>query len=158
MRVAGGTREEWRALMLAETWMFADEAVEMGLAGRVEEVERRRPAGDAEERMARKHDLRRFGYRFESRSAAPRPQRRTTTSYGDRFARGGLIEEARASVALDGDTIDVGPVTVGRGQVRDDYRHRLDELNEQPEQRSATQDQPKGRSIAYVEALLNLDD
>jgi len=29
------TAQEWRALMLAETWMFADEAVEMGLANSV---------------------------------------------------------------------------------------------------------------------------
>jgi enoyl-CoA hydratase/carnithine racemase len=29
---AGGEVSEWRALMLAETWMFAEEAVEMGLA------------------------------------------------------------------------------------------------------------------------------
>ena len=29
------TADEWRALMLAETWMFADEAVEMGLANSV---------------------------------------------------------------------------------------------------------------------------
>lgn len=28
----GGTAQDWRALMLAETWMFADEAVGMGLA------------------------------------------------------------------------------------------------------------------------------
>lgn len=29
---AGGTREEWRDRMLAETWMFAGEAIDMGLA------------------------------------------------------------------------------------------------------------------------------
>lgn len=32
---AGGTNEEWRALMLAETWLFAEEAVTAGLANRV---------------------------------------------------------------------------------------------------------------------------
>lgn len=31
----GGDKQEWRALMLAETWMFADEAVEMRLADSV---------------------------------------------------------------------------------------------------------------------------
>lgn len=31
----GRTAEDWRALMLAETWMFAEEAVEMGLASSV---------------------------------------------------------------------------------------------------------------------------
>lgn len=29
---AGGEVKDWRAIMLAETWMFADEAVQMGLA------------------------------------------------------------------------------------------------------------------------------
>lgn len=32
---AGGDAAEWRDLMLAETWMFAEEAVSMGLADRV---------------------------------------------------------------------------------------------------------------------------
>ena len=32
---AGGTDQEWRDLMLKETWMFANEAVEAGLADRV---------------------------------------------------------------------------------------------------------------------------
>lgn len=31
----GGTEQDWRALMLAETWMFADEAVAFGLADSV---------------------------------------------------------------------------------------------------------------------------
>jgi ATP-dependent protease ClpP protease subunit len=32
---AGGDVADWRALMLAETWMFAEEAVEMGLADKI---------------------------------------------------------------------------------------------------------------------------
>lgn len=32
---AGGETQDWRDLMLAETWMFAEEAVSMGLADRV---------------------------------------------------------------------------------------------------------------------------
>lgn len=31
----GGDKQDWRALMLAETWMFANEAVDMGLADSV---------------------------------------------------------------------------------------------------------------------------
>lgn len=42
---AGGTAEEWRALMKKETWMFADEAVEFKLADEVFT----RPAGAPEE-------------------------------------------------------------------------------------------------------------
>lgn len=32
---AGGEVKDWRALMLAETWMFAEEAVELGLADKI---------------------------------------------------------------------------------------------------------------------------
>jgi HK97 family phage prohead protease len=61
-RRAGGTAEEWRALMLAETWMFDEEAVAMGLADRVE-VPPRAPEPRLDEALARTHDLSRFAYR-----------------------------------------------------------------------------------------------
>lgn len=43
---AGGEAKDWRAKMLAETWLFADEAVELGLA---DEVYSREDVKDAEE-------------------------------------------------------------------------------------------------------------
>jgi HK97 family phage prohead protease len=142
LRVAGGTREEWRALMLEETWMFADEAVQMGLADRVEEVERRR-SSETEERMARKHDLRKFGYRFESRSAAPRPTRDASAHQIDkaRFARGGRIEDPQP--------VDERPAFSAE--------RVMEQIDKGRAESSATQDQPKGRSIALIEAQLNLD-
>ncbi|MEV7264701.1 head maturation protease, ClpP-related [Micromonospora aurantiaca] len=74
-RRGGGEPAEWRELMRAETWMFAREAVEAGLADRVdvleidenEEPEQRR-------RMRRSFDL--SGYRYAGREAAPAPARR----------------------------------------------------------------------------------
>jgi HK97 family phage prohead protease len=73
-RRAGGETAEWRELMLAETWAFADEAVELGLADVVVDDE---PAPDAEleERMGHRHELRDF--RYAGRRAAPVPRRRT---------------------------------------------------------------------------------
>ena len=71
---AGGTIQEWRDHMLAETWMFAREAVAMGLADRFEE---RKPdlEPDIDDLMTRSFD---FGqYRYTSRRAAPEPKRRT---------------------------------------------------------------------------------
>jgi HK97 family phage prohead protease len=65
----GGTVDEWRALMVDETWMFGQEAVDMGLADRVE-VPEREPA-DA---MTRSFDLSQF--RYAGRRAAPTPQRK----------------------------------------------------------------------------------
>lgn len=70
---AGGTAADWRAAMLAETWYSADEAVDAGLADRVD-----RPADadddDAEDEpaaAAAKWDLGAFAYR--GRTAAPTP-------------------------------------------------------------------------------------
>ncbi|MEV7265618.1 head maturation protease, ClpP-related [Micromonospora aurantiaca] len=77
-RRGGGDPAEWRDLMRAETWMFAREAVESGLADRVETVE----IDETEEpelrrRMRRSFDL--SGYRYAGRDAAPAPARRHAT-------------------------------------------------------------------------------
>jgi phage head maturation protease len=82
-RRAGGTAGDWRELMLAETWMFGDEAVEMDLADRLFE----RPAPAADEVMERTFDLAKFGYRYAGRRAAPAPgqrRRRVTAQVGVR--------------------------------------------------------------------------
>ncbi len=70
---AGGDVAEWMALMTAETWMLDREAVDMRLADDV--YERPARAGDQDERMARKHDLRHF--RYAGRAAAAAPRRRS---------------------------------------------------------------------------------
>lgn len=60
---SGGTVEDWRAAMLAETWYSADEAVEAGLADRVETGD----GGQSKDRF----DLSTFNY--AGRSEAPPP-------------------------------------------------------------------------------------
>lgn len=65
---AGGTREEWRELMLAETWFSAEEAVEAGLA--TEWVDAKPVEAAATARAS--FDLSRF--RFQGRAAAPGPR------------------------------------------------------------------------------------
>ena len=68
---AGGTVEDWRALMLAETWYTAEEAVAAGLADEVMDLGRSaRPADDAAP-MAATWDLSVF--RYAGRAAAPAP-------------------------------------------------------------------------------------
>ena len=71
---AGGTPEDWRAVMAAETWYSAEEAVAAGLADRVE-------AGAADARaVAAKFDLSIFAHAGRSNAPAPRlPQARTQT-------------------------------------------------------------------------------
>jgi ATP-dependent protease ClpP protease subunit len=63
---AGGTAEDWLAIMDAETWYSADEAVEAGLATRVEKQADR-------EKVAAKFDLSIFNH--AGRSAAPPPRK-----------------------------------------------------------------------------------
>lgn len=61
---AGGTTEEWRAAMLAESWYDAQEAVDVGLADRVE--------GAATDGGPEDHfDL--SAFKFRGRAAAPAP-------------------------------------------------------------------------------------
>lgn len=105
---AGGDAAKWRGLMLAETWMFAQEAVDYGLADRVAEP----PAAADPDRdlMSRTFDLGRFRYR--GRRNAPEPGKgrivrpRAATTVRERPAappeatRGGAAE--RRSAALRG--------------------------------------------------------
>lgn len=88
--------EEWRAKMLAETWMFAEEAVENGLAdgiyvkpksapepeqepeepeepeeGSTEEEPEEEPT--PEDRISARHSLKNRGYKYAGRRHAPAP-------------------------------------------------------------------------------------
>jgi ATP-dependent protease ClpP protease subunit len=63
---AGGTAEEWRGRMRAETWFTAEEAVDAGLADRVATPVRQ---GDQDHALAATWDLSIF--RYPSRAEAP---------------------------------------------------------------------------------------
>lgn len=65
---AGGTKEDWRAEMLAETWYDADEAVAAGLAHRTDET-----AADADAMAA--FDLSMFVYAGRENAPAPTEKR-----------------------------------------------------------------------------------
>ncbi|MFC8862660.1 head maturation protease, ClpP-related [[Kitasatospora] papulosa] len=65
---AGGTREEWRERMRAESWYLAEEAVAAGLA---DEVLPARKAAEPEPAMANSWDLSVF--RYAGREEAPAP-------------------------------------------------------------------------------------
>lgn len=96
---AGGTIEDWRARMLAETWMMAPEAVELGLSDRVYKPEPKTESGeegpepevempeempeemeeetedeeDAKALMRVRHNLTNRGYKYAGRRRAPDP-------------------------------------------------------------------------------------
>lgn len=63
---SGGTREQWMALMTAETWMYGEEAVSLKLADKAN-VLTPIPDPDMVERMHRRHSL--AGFRHAGREA-----------------------------------------------------------------------------------------
>jgi HK97 family phage prohead protease len=93
-RRAGGTNADWRELMLAETWAFADEAVQLGLADVVVD-DGPPPDAELEERMAVRHDLRDF--RHAGRRAAPAPRRQAAPRAEHKRTEGAMPVMARAS-------------------------------------------------------------
>lgn len=95
----GGTAESWRELMLAETWMFANEAVDMKLADRVyvkptdadqtEEIDVAEVSNSAisydtavRHLMGQTHDLSGRGYKYTNREVAPAPINYTKAALG----------------------------------------------------------------------------
>lgn len=82
---AGGEAADWRALMVAETWYNADEAVEAGLADRTEDSD---DVGDAAASIEHQFDLSMFQY--PGRDKAPAPLRRED------------LESARATYPAEG--------------------------------------------------------
>lgn len=108
VRKAGGKAEDWRDKMLAETWFFADEAVEIGLADRIyspskdgadeEQGSESAPADlveavddafkDIEILMHRRFDMTAKDYKYPDREHAPAPviaKQLDIKSYADAF-------------------------------------------------------------------------
>jgi HK97 family phage prohead protease len=107
--------EDAQRLMDEETWAFAEESVELGLSDRVGERNPAKVPQDMSERMTRKHDLTRFGYRYLGRFAAPAPRQTRVPDVANDLVRRATSERT-------------------------------------------TPEQPKGRSIALIEAQLGLDE
>lgn len=71
---AGGTVKQWLKAMAAETWYFADEAVEAGLADEVAQPQRMNPDEEEQARAtAAAWDLSVYNYAHTSREQAPAP-------------------------------------------------------------------------------------
>lgn len=75
---AGGTREQWREAMQAETWYLPDAAVEAGLADEALAVPKKgEPVepqpGQEEPDMVRAWDLAAYGYTGPAKPEAPKP-------------------------------------------------------------------------------------
>lgn len=77
---AGGTREQWREAMRAETWYLPEDAVTAGLADEAlsipktgEPVEPEPVPSEAEPDMQRAWDMAAYGYAGPQRTQAPKP-------------------------------------------------------------------------------------
>lgn len=69
---AGGTRDEWRTRMRAESWFTAEEAVEAGLADEMLPPQKRQPA-EGEPEMHQQFDLTAYGYQGPRQPEHPKP-------------------------------------------------------------------------------------
>lgn len=69
---SGGSAEDWRTKMRAETWLRADEAVEQGLADEVVQP-KQKPSPDDEPEMHKPFDLTAYGYQGPPQPEAPKP-------------------------------------------------------------------------------------
>lgn len=68
---AGGTRDDWRQVMVNETWYTAEEAVEAGLADEMVQP-KKKPDSDGAEPEMRTFDLTSYGSRARSSRNPPR--------------------------------------------------------------------------------------
>ncbi|SBS73790.1 Gp4 [uncultured Mycobacterium sp.] len=102
---AGGSVEDWRALMADETWFTAEEAVAAGLADRVESIK-----GHDANKVKAFFDLSIFNHAGRSHAPAPRiPQAHTETPRNPEAEKGKeatmatLSESALQKLGLDAD-------------------------------------------------------
>jgi ATP-dependent protease ClpP protease subunit len=69
---AGGTRDEWRTQMRAESWFTAEEAVEAGLADEMLPARKQQAAPDEAEPAMRQFDLAAYGYQGPAKPETPK--------------------------------------------------------------------------------------
>ena len=94
---AGGTAEDWRAAMTAETWYSAQEAVDAGLADR---VAAKADDGDESDGAKNTFDLTIFNY--AGREAAPSPKNVTQTPSAERAGVSPKREDVDMSTLNEG--------------------------------------------------------
>lgn len=108
---AGGTRDEWRQVMKAETWFNAEEAVEAGLADEVVSSKKQAQPDEAEPEMHRRFDLAAYGYqgpRQEAPTPTPppaAPEPVTLTFNIGSTLNGDLLEVLRAMAEQPGEPV-----------------------------------------------------
>jgi hypothetical protein len=131
-RRAGGDAEAWRELMRAETWYWADEAVEAGLADRVQSDT---PATQA--KLGGQYDMRGV-YQFTGRADCGAPRQASAISFpakpGEEINQP-KKEGAAMSVLIEGirERLNLGPETEDEGLLLAALDERLNAAPALPE-------------------------
>lgn len=160
----GGTSDKWRASMQDETWYFADEAVEAGLADRVWARDGDMVEVDSDERLTRSFDLSQYRYRYAGRQDAPAPGNRP------RVARASVRDREGAPVSLQAAAHERAraftsgtPVTMPDLTTRQQTRTGAVGLGDKraagfPTTLRATLDSSKGRDLYHVHGYASVYD
>ncbi|MFD8234004.1 head maturation protease, ClpP-related [Streptomyces sp. NPDC059696] len=110
---AGGTREQWRERMRAETWYLPEDAVDNGLADEAVQAPKAgtptEPAEEPEPDMARAWDLAAYGYQGPRRHE-PKDETEQPTSVTLTFNVGDAVgEQLLAALRKDAELRDTAP-------------------------------------------------
>lgn len=158
---AGGNAEDWRALMVAETWYGADEAVESGLADRTETVPDSGPTETAgedpepvviEEIIEDAFDLSIFTYAGRSHAPAPANLGGSPTQTPAAAPAGGKPEEGSKIVAFSDDSIAALRQKLGLADNADESTI-LAAVDEALEERA----EPQNRAPQLPEGVVTID-
>jgi ATP-dependent protease ClpP protease subunit len=160
---AGGTREQWRERMKAETWYLPEDAVENGLADEaVQAPKAGTPVGpnqdeDAPE-MARAFDLAAYGYQGPRRDESKAEEQPTTLTINIGAAlTEEMVEELRAMVkkaSTPAPIKDSAPADTTPVEPPPPAEQPVEELAPAPEAHADTPTEPEDEWAADIAALL----
>jgi ATP-dependent protease ClpP protease subunit len=119
---AGGTPDEWRTRMRAETWFNAEEAVASGLADEVEALTRK--GEQVEEQVTARWDLSVFNYAGREQAPAPAINAADTP-----LATGGVVTGVTAAVGEGGTDCRIFTASSGAQLIEEHGPEAVDLLN-----------------------------
>lgn len=163
---AGGTRDEWRARMRAETWYLPEDAVANGLADEATSVPKQgeptAPDEEDEPDMARAFDLAAYGYTGPARPEQPKPAAPAEAQPTLVISIGDLLDEdaiARLRAAVTGTTSETTPTEPETPPTAEPEPEPVAVVEEPPaEPEPATPEPPAEDAWAAITAHLTQDD
>lgn len=148
---AGGTVADWRAVMKAETWYSAQEAVDAGLADRVAE------AKSDEEKPSNRFDLSIFNYAGRGHAPAPANMHGSPSQSPAAADAGGKTQEGSMIVAFSDESIATLRQKLGIPEDADEgtILSALDEaLNERAEPQNIATVEPLPEGVVTIDGTI----